>query len=597
LSISPISARQSQQDNLSKTISAKGYININFGRYSFALELPKLVGLAYAGLFNVGCSALGGSAGIAEESMVEVAVQVESQSIAVPIALSVSEPTNATDSMPLLSGSNDVDESVVAETDLWSKVRDDMQLDHRVEEKRVSQELRWLQQNPEYWNRLAPRMQRYLPYIYQEVSARNLPAELVLLPVIESALDPYAFSPYGANGLWQFMRPTAKQYGLIMTENYDGRRDVVASTAAALDFLQDLYRRFDDWPLALAAYNAGGGTVSKALRRSDSRDFFRQRLPRETQAYVPRLLAISAIVANPEAYGVALPNLESTNPLLVLKLPTSFDVSVVAQVLEMNPDQIYEFNPALKQARWSEADSLQLIVPNTWQENSKPSGKSAEIPMPPDAHQPASMPNTFNAAPALNDAKTEALARLRSVPPEERMAWLTVVVRSGDTLSDIANTHGLTTGTLRRLNQLDSDLLQIGHKIRVPMSLNIRQPGEANLPTYTVRQGDSLWLIAKRFRTSVTTLVKLNEIGPRDLLSIGQNIVLPSTSAQPLLQDAPPNKIRKIRYRVRRGDSLSRIAQRFRLRVEHIVEWNDLQPKRYLQPGQGLTLYVDVIGG
>jgi len=483
------------------------------------------------------------------------------------------------------------------ETDLWFKLREGMLLDHRTEEKRVRQELRWFQQNPEYWNRLAPRMQRYLPYIYQQVAARNLPTELVLLPIIESALDPYAFSPYGANGLWQFMRPTAKQYGLVMTEQYDGRRDVVASTTAALDFLEDLYRRFDDWPLALAAYNAGGGTVSKALRKSDSRDFFRQRLPRETKAYVPRLLAIAAIVADPEAFGVALPGLEDSEPLLILTLPGPFDVSVVAEVLDMDPNQVYEFNPALKQARWSAADSLQLIVPNNWLIGTVTSEQSAETQGPKDVHLSSSDETAPDPTPSMEDARAEAMARLQRVPPQERMAWLTVVVRSGDTISDIAHAHGLSTSTVKRLNQLNSDLLQIGQKLRVPMSKNIRRSNNAALPTYTVRQGDSLWLIAKRLDTTVATLVKLNKIGPRDLLGIGQQIKVPNIAGIPTLTDSPPNKIRKIRYRVRPGDSLSRIAQRFSLRVGDIVQWNDLQPQRYLQPGQDLTLYVDVIGG
>jgi membrane-bound lytic murein transglycosylase D len=153
------------------------------------------------------------------------------------------------------------EQETIPEPSLWQVMRPQMTLDHQTDEKRVGQQLRWLQNHPEYWERLAPRMQRYLPYILHEVSERNLPAELALLPVIESALDPYAFSPYGASGLWQFMRPTAKQYGLQMNSHYDGRRDVIASTHAALDFLEDLHRRFDDWSLALAAYNAGGGTV------------------------------------------------------------------------------------------------------------------------------------------------------------------------------------------------------------------------------------------------------------------------------------------------------------------------------------------------
>ena len=517
--------------------------------------------------------------------------------MAAQTAISTPDLTNPSTLLSKPDEQSDEIEPVAAETDLWFKVREGMMLDHRIEEKRVTQELRWLRQNPQYWRRLAPRMQRYLPYIYQEVTARNLPTELVLLPIIESALDPYAFSPYGANGLWQFMRPTAKQYGLVMTEHYDGRRDVVASTKAALDFLEDLYRRFDDWPLALAAYNAGGGTVSKALRRSDSRDFFRQRLPRETKAYVPRLLAISAIVANPEAYGVTLPVLEDTNPLLVLTLPGPFDVSVLARTLDMDPNQVYEFNPALKQARWNAVDSLQLILPTNWQTDTRAPSAPNEVTTPENALQLSLEPHLSTPVPTMDDAKSEAMERLRSVPPKERMVWLTVVVGAGDTVSDIAYRHGLNATTLRQLNQLDSDLLQIGQTLRIPVSKALTTSDNADLPTYTVRRGDSLWLIAKRQGTTVTKLVKLNKIGPRDLLRIGQRIKLPSTSAIPALTDSPPNKIRKIHYRVRRGDSLSRIAQRFRLRVGDIVQWNDLQPKRYLQPGQGLTLYVDVIGG
>lgn len=577
---------------------SKGYINITFGRYSFTLQPSRLLGLACAAFLNIGCVSLVGSSGASQETAVPVSPDTESLAAsAVETAVSAPDFAKASASISEPGELEGDIETVAAETDLWFKVRDGMMLDHRTEEKRVTQELRWLQQNPQYWRRLAPRMQRYLPYIYQEVSDRNLPTELVLLPIIESALDPYAFSPYGANGLWQFMRPTARQYGLVMTEQYDARRDVVASTTAALDFLEDLHRRFDDWPLALAAYNAGGGTVSKALRRSDSRDFFRQRLPRETKAYVPRLLAISAIVANPEAYGIALPVIEDADPLLVLTLPGPFDVSVVARALDLDTNQIYEFNPALKQARWNAADSLQLIVPSNWQTKIKTAEASAEIPAPEDADQPLAVPSLSTPAPFLNDARTEALTRLGNIPPKERMAWLTVVVRSGDTVSDIAQTHGLSTTTLRQLNQLDSDLLQIGQKLRVPVAKNLKTSDNVDLPTYTVRQGDSLWLIAKRLDTTVTTLVKLNKIGPRDLLSIGQRIKVPNTAVTPTLTDSPPNKIRKIHYRVRRGDSLSRIAQRFRLRVGDIVQWNDLQPKRYLQPGQGLTLYVDVIGG
>lgn len=557
----------------------------------------RLATIACAGFLHTGCAGLAAPSS-ALEGAIAAPPPTENLTARVtkadnPVPKQNSVTAMAEQPEPL----NEVGQATIAKADLWSKLRDGMVLDHRIEEKRVAQELRWFQQNPDYWIRLAPRMQRYLPYILEQVRARDLPTELALLPIIESALDPYAFSPYGANGLWQFMRPTAKQYGLTINPQYDGRRDVVASTTAALDFLEDLYRRFDDWPLALAAYNAGGGTVSKALRKSDSRDFFGQRLPRETQAYVPRLLAISAIVANPDAYGIPLPAVDDTNPLIFLSLPGSFDVSVVAQTLSVDPAQVYEFNPALKQARWSAADSLQLILPRNWQRNGSEPLEPIDQLVSQEGNLPTPEPPLLASATTMIDAKTEAMARLQSIPPKERMVWLTVVVRSGDTLSEIAKIHNLTAKDLRRLNQLDTDLLQIGQKLQVPVAKNLERATNSDMPVYTVRPGDSLWLIAKRLDTKVSTLVKLNKIGPRDVLGIGQKIVVPNTGFPAALTDTLPNKIRKIQYRVRRGDSLSRIAQRFSLRVGDIVQWNDLKPRHYLQPGQGLTLYVDVIGG
>lgn len=462
------------------------------------------------------------------------------------------------------------EQETIPEPSLWQVMRPQMTLDHQTDEKRVGQQLRWLQNHPEYWERLAPRMQRYLPYILHEVSERNLPAELALLPVIESALDPYAFSPYGASGLWQFMRPTAKQYGLQMNSHYDGRRDVIASTHAALDFLEDLHRRFDDWSLALAAYNAGGGTVSKAVRSGKTKDFFALRLPRETQAYVPRLLAISAVIANPQAFGIQLPPVENVDPLREVVLPSPFDVAVVAKVLALEVAEIYDFNPALRSSQWSSQSPLRLMLPSDWDGGTDPIAEATRL--------------------------------LMDIAPDERVAWREVIVQNGDTISEIAETYGVTSQTLKDFNNLESDLLQIGQPLRVPRPSAINQPSKAGKTLYVVRTGDSLWKIAKQADVSVASLVKLNQIGPRDILRVGHKVLIPgattaSSNAPASSIEPVPSKVRKIQYRVRRGDSLSRIAQRFRIRVSDIVSWNNMNPERYLQPGEGLTLFVDVIGG
>ena len=451
------------------------------------------------------------------------------------------------------------------ENDFWPAIRAEMRLDHHLSEKRVQQEIRWLQTHPEYWARLGPRMQRYFPYILSQIQEKGLPAELTLLPVVESALDPYASSPYGANGLWQFMRPTAKQYGLRINDSYDGRRDVIDATDAALTFLQDLYKRFDDWQLALAAYNAGGGTVSKAIRKSQHRDFFRLRLPRETRAYVPRLLALSAIIAEPDAFGIELPAISNNNPLRVLRLTSIYDVAVVAETLDTTTEDIYRFNPGLKRSQWSQDTPLRLILPESF--------------------------------PLSGDAEARASLLLKSVPEDQRVAWQEIIVQSGDTISELAQANGVTSRQLRLTNNLSTDVLQIGQSLRIPRQGSVNQPTVAGSYPYIVQRGDSLWSIAKRSNTSIDALARLNRIGRRDLLGVGQTIRLPRPHPTFTELGPGPSEIRKIRYKVRRGDSLSRIAKKFRVRVTDIVEWNAIVPERYLQPGQALTLFVDVIGG
>jgi membrane-bound lytic murein transglycosylase D len=249
---------------------------------------------------------------------------------------------------------------------------------------------------------------------------------------------------------------------------------------------------------------------------------------------------------------------------MVLTLPGAFDVAVVAEVLDISPSLIYQFNPALQRAQWSQTTPLRLILPIADGEDS---------------------------------AAVSANRRLKEVPEDQRIAWREVNVRRGDTISEIAARHGLSSQSLRSLNMLSSDLLQIGQTLRVPASTQRKTSSQSGTRAYTVQRGDSLWRIAQHVDTSVSALVKLNKVGPRDVLRVGQILQIPGTANLPTEAAKAPSQVRKIKYRVRRGDSLSRIAQRFSLRVSDIAAWNNLPTERYLQPGQGLTLYVDVVGG
>jgi len=461
--------------------------------------------------------------------------------------------------------------------DLWAELRGGLVLDHQLDRRAVQQEIRWFENNPKYWRRLESRIQNYLPYILEQILEKDLPAELALLPIIESALDPYAFSPYGANGLWQFMAPTAKQYGLQINANYDGRRDLITSTDAALTYLTRLNKRFDNWLLAVAAYNAGGGTVSKAIRRGDSKDFFALKLPRETRAYVPRLLAMAAIVKNPAKYNVQLPNVVMQKNFFILSLPGQFDVAKLVELSNVPSATLYRWNPALKHSQTPSNGPNHLILPYTAMSPDEP------------------IMDETRAARAIALQQT-----LNSVPEGERLSWLDIKVSSGQTLSVLAQRYKTEVSTLRRINGLKSNRIFIGDNLRVPLSQRaVTKKASAHTITHKVRSGDSLWRIAKQYQVTIAALVKENEIGRRATLRIGQNIVVPNANLSHSFTgvDEPPKVMRKIRYRVRNGDSLSRIASKFKTNVPAISNWNGIDPKQYLQPGQHLTLYIDTVGG
>lgn len=453
---------------------------------------------------------------------------------------------------------------------IWPTLRSGMSLDHALGQRRVQQELRWLQDNPNYLKRLRPRLQKYLPYVLAQTQQRQLPAELALIPIIESALDPYAFSHGGASGPWQFMRPTAKQYGLVIDRWYDGRRDMVAATAAALDYLQALEQRLGHWHLAIAAYNGGGARVARAVRKAASEDFFKLKLPRETSYYLPRVLALAALIADPETFGLTLPKVKNEQAFAKINLPGQYDLNIVSTLIGLDYAQLKAWNPALK--RWATAANgpHHMIVPRF-------------------VNEPTSQ--------ALDVATLETV--LRDTPPEKRMHWDEVIIQQGDSLSVLAERYNTDIATLRLANNLSGVSIRAGKTLLVPvnptpMKSVLNNNGQSI--AYTIRSGDSLWSIAQRHNVSVATLVKTNQVAPRDVLRVGRTINIPVTTAMAMTAGATQNEvIRKIDYRVRKGDSLARIAKRFQVSVRKLVKWNNLDLARYLQPGQRLTIYVNVV--
>jgi membrane-bound lytic murein transglycosylase D len=465
--------------------------------------------------------------------------------------------------------------------DILALLRQGFELDYE-DNQRTEAERKWFVRHPEYLNRVFTRAQRYMPYIVAELERRGLPLELALLPIVESAYDPFAYSHGRAAGLWQMIPGTARRFGVKQNWWYDGRRDIVDSTRAALDYLEYLEDINDgNWLNAIASYNSGEGNVLRSVRKNRKAgkpiDFWYLRLPKETSMYVPKLLALVEIVADPARYGVTLPEVPNEQQFVVHDIDSQLDLALAAELAGVDIDTIYAYNPGYN--RWSTdpAGPHQLVMPV--------------------------------------DVAGAFMAALDEVPVRERVRWQRHKVRSGEAISQIAQQYGTTVSALRAANNLRGNTIRAGHYLMIPVATKplsaYSQSADARLARtqnrqragnkieHVVRSGESFWTISRRYGVTHRALAKWNGMAPGDPLSIGKKLVVwtdrsnvvdsPATSP---VQTA--NTQRKLRYTVRKGDSLYLIARRFRVGIDQIARWNGIDRDKILRPGQKLNLYVDV---
>jgi membrane-bound lytic murein transglycosylase D len=465
--------------------------------------------------------------------------------------------------------------------DLWDRIRDQLTL-QRLENSRIAAERSWYQNNPDYMRRVSARAEPYLYYVVEEIERRGMPMELALLPVMESAYDPFAYSHGRAAGLWQIIPGTGRYLGLKQDWWYDGRRDVRKSTNAALNYLTQLHKAFDgDWLKALAAYNAGQRRVKTAEARNRSAgrptDFWSLKLPAETRTYVPRLLALADVVADSKDYGFELTSTANAPYFAAVDTGSQIDLAQAAQLAEIDIESLYLLNPGFSRWATSPSGPHELLLPLA-----------------------ASATFTSNLA-ALDQA--------------QRVQWTRYTVRSGDTLSQVAQRFNTTSRVIRDVNNLRGSTIVAGKTLLIPtasaplqayaLSADQRQAakqekGQGNRQDYIVRPGDSFWTIARKYGVSSRQLAEWNGLATRDRIHPGQKLVI--WTAEPLKLTGSPiatrqPMVRKLGYRVRNGDSLARIAGKFNITIDDIRDWNKkLLGKKYIHPGQMLTLYVDITG-
>ena len=515
------------------------------------------------------------------------AIKEGADSAQTPDSLFSQEPSARNEEPSARNEEPSTQDATLVQTNLWQRMRDGFQLSHETNRKRVMDELKWYVNHPEYVDRVTKRAAPHLHYIIEELEKRGLPLEFALLPIVESAYDPFAYSHSRAAGLWQFVPGTARVYGLNIDWWYDGRRDVRASTKAAIDYLEYLHNMLDeDWLLALAAYNAGQGNVLSSIRASklpaDEVSFWSLKVFRETYTYVPRLLAISELINHPDRYHMTLPDVENEPYWAVVETMGQLDLNKAAELADVSSKEIYLLNAGFNQWATHPDGPHELIIPV---------GKA--------------------------DVFRE---RILELLPSERLAWQRHKVSYGESLGTIANKYRTTIDTIRSANDIQGNLIREGASLMIPtaspgtdytMSQSSRlatkqRSLEAHYGsepiTYIVKPGDSFWEIAQKFDVGMRELAKWNGMGTTGLLHPGtalkifkktHNKVNTDTKTQLVGQRA--NQVRKLSYRVRKGESLSLIASKFNITVESIESWNDtLDVKKYIQPGDRLTLYVDV---
>ena len=460
----------------------------------------------------------------------------------------------------------------LGEQDLFERIRMGFSLGEFIAHPSIDREETAFAKKPDFLDRTFRRGERYLYYIVSELEARHMPLELALLPVVESAFNPVALSTSQAAGLWQFIPSTGLRFGLKQNNYYDGRRDIVESTRAALDYLQYLNNEFDgDWLLAIAAYNTGEANVARAMKRNESKglptDFFSLDLAKETEAYVPKLLAMRRIVADPAKHGLEFGTLQNEPYFVKVDVGGQIDLAVAASLADMTQEDFLALNPGFKHRYTDPSGPHQLLIPVASEES--------------------------------------FLQKLAALPSSQRIPVVYYRVRSGDTITKIAQRYGMTVTELRALNTLKTQSVKPGQELllRSSAKTNVLVSAESRTTTttkitssktHTVVKGDTLWSIAKRYGVDPTVLASTNSL-KKNAIQIGQKLKIPTNIAA----SSTHSSSKRITYVVKNGDTLSEIANQFKVSIKQLMSWNQLRSSSAIKSGQRLIIINDShnIGG
>lgn len=441
---------------------------------------------------------------------------------------------------------------------VWDVLRSQLVLNHEVTQPEVQSQLQWLIAHPGYLQKLA-KSEPYIYHIVTEIRKRQLPGELALLPMLESAYDPFAYSGVGAAGLWQLMPGTGNDLGLKQDWWFDGRRSIRPSTDAALNYLTYLNKYFNgNWLLAIAAYDSGEGTMSRAIKnsgRTRNIRFWDLQVPSETRTYVPRLLALAEIIKYPQRYRVTLPEIPHIPYFEEVNIGSQIDLNHAARLAGISYKDLIKLNPGFN--RWTTAPykPFKLLIP---------SNKVAH----------------FN-------------RNLANLPTEKRVSFTRHSVKSKENIDSIARQYFTTSKLIRELNQLKTDKLKMGQSILIPSSKNTTvlaaKPKQtplrdkpASIQSYKVvhivQPSDSYETLSKKYNVSSSEIRGWNKLKPEDKLKKGNQLIIWKRSMQFGV------------YIVKAGDNLGRIAQKNNTKVSVLTRLNPKIANGILKPGQQIII-------
>lgn len=479
----------------------------------------------------------------------------------------------------------------------------------------------------ETFQRWLKRAESYLPYIRKIFTQKGLPQDLVFLPFAESGFNPRAYSRAGAAGLWQFMPATGRLYDLRVDWWIDERRNPYKSTHSATKYLSKLYNQFDDWYLALAAYNAGEGRVARGLRKSGTDNFYdladtRYYLHRETRNYVPKFQAILKIVRNLKSLGFEPINWEADPEPAKIEVKGGTDLLALAKACNMSWDEFRRLNPAFRRLVSPPGVDVSVYLPEAKHAQAKkylakPGSRPYEgfhryqvrkgdswwkisrrygVPISVLKKMNKSRSNIIRPGQWVMVPGKKA-ASAASTGTYALSSEGTYSVRRGDTLWDISRNFGVSVAKLKQANNLaHAKSLRQGQKLSIPGKSDKAKTHSIaqRRANYTIQKGDTLWDLSRKFGVSLSTLIQANGLYSGKKLQIGQKLYIPDRSAQEskiAKQKAEKAHSKLVKYRVRSGDNLWSIAHKFGVSTKQLQAWNDL-PNGLIHPGDRIKVYV-----